>query len=258
MTSTETTSKSPTYDLSDLTFILHYRKDSEDREHNLRVILKFLSENFDNSNLIVVNDFKLCDDNHDTRWTCQEFNTVNITIFNYDEFKKAYSYNYAAKHSPGDILCFWDVDVLIRPEFIVTAYNEIKNGTASHIYPFNGTFIDVQKSIFDRATKYDFDYLEWHWKEKTDAVQFASGESPGGCNLISREAFERMGGYDERFIGWGFEDTDYFYRSQKVNTVARLMMPDAICWHLHHDQAIRTENPHYENNLRIFNANRLS
>jgi predicted glycosyltransferase involved in capsule biosynthesis len=28
----------------------------------------------------------------------------------------------------------------------------------------------------------------------------------GGCVIVSRKAFETVGGYDERFIGWGEED----------------------------------------------------
>jgi predicted glycosyltransferase involved in capsule biosynthesis len=175
---------------------------------------------------------------------------------NSDEFRKSTAFNSGAIYASGDVLCFWDVDVLIRDSFIKIAYDLIKDGAADHIYPFNGTFVDVQKDLFpDFLDQYNFDYIEKLWTNKHESLHFASGDSPGGCTMISKEAFNRMGGYDDRFIGWGFEDTDFLYRSRKVNKISNIKLDYAVCWHLHHENAKRLENPHYLNNLMIFNHN---
>ena len=250
MTSTEQTSKSPKFDVSEMIFILHYRKDSEDRERNLREVLNFLKENF-NAKVVLFHDKK--DD--DKRPNISSPTYVYRFIKNNGEFRKAYCFNSAAERRSEKIFCFWDVDVIIEPENIKKAYDCLMEGKVDHVYPFNGTFIDVNEAMIPNLVNKDFDNLYNLYQKGHDWLELASTESPGGCNMITREAFEKIGGYDERFIGWGFEDTDFFHRSLKVNRLGRITDEKAICWHMHHDQAIRLENPHYQNNLRIFNEN---
>lgn len=241
--------------LSDLTFIIHYRKDCGDRKHNLLTSGVYLRDTFPNSEIIIVNDDKVCDDDFKDAFRYIG-NVKPVFLENDDEFRKSLSFNQAVGFSSGKVLCFWDVDILIDKKYIIEAYNKIKSNELDHVYPFNGTFIDVQHDLFnDFLTRYNFEYLLKLWKLKHPSLHFASGESPGGCTIISREAFKKIGGYDDRFIGWGFEDTDFLYRSRKVNRVEHLTDEDAICWHLHHQNAKRMENPHYHNNLRIFNQN---
>lgn len=251
-TFTETTS--PSYP-SDITFVIHYRKDSEDRKHNLLTSGVYLRDTFPDCEIIIVNDDKVCDE--DFKESFRYVGGVKpVFLENHDEFRKALSFNVAAERAKGQVLCFWDVDVLINKKYVIEAYEKIVSGQSDHVYPFNGTFVDVQKDLFqDFLTRYNFEHIEKLWKHKHPSLHFASGESPGGCTMISREAFDRMKGYDERFIGWGFEDTDFLYRSRKVNRVAYLENENAICWHLHHENAKRMENPHYHNNLLIFNHN---
>lgn len=249
----QTSQESP----SDLAFVLHYRKDTEDRWHNLKTATKYLTTKFPQSTVLVVNDDKIVD------LQLRDL-PVETVMFceNYDEFKKSYCFNSAVDALTNNwthnvsVFCFWDVDVLIDEKFVIDAYLQIKDGIQDHVYPFNGTFIDVQHDLFqDFLTRYNFEHINKLWKAKHPSLHFASGESPGGCTMISKEAFDRMGGYDSRFIGWGFEDTDFLYRSRKVNRVSYLTDEEAICWHLHHENAKRLENPHYHNNLRIFNQN---
>lgn len=252
MTSIDKTSNYPKYDVSEMVFILHYRKDSEDRERNLREVLKFLNKNF-NAKIFVNHDKKQDDDL--ASWVDTEYGACYFLTLNDDEFKKAKCFNDIANRRDERILCFWDVDVIIDPANIKKAYDSILEGKVEHVYPFNGTFIDVNYDKFDELLDQEFGNLYNSYLEGDKDLEFASGESPGGCNMITREAFKRICGYDEQFIGWGFEDTDFYHRSLKVNKLGRLTNPKAICWHMHHDQAIRLENPHYENNLKVFNEN---
>ena len=248
-------------DLPELSIIIHYRKDCEDREFNLKTILNFIDSNFTVCDIILVNDDKEFDKSLKSLIPGMVNNLKILFVENADEFMKSYSFNMGAEHATGSILAFWDVDVLIDPKHIQTAYEVIEEGKFDHIYPFNGTFIDVQKDKFqlcDFQPKSDmFETFYKMWKDRHESFQFASGSSPGGCNLISRKAFERMGGYDDRFIGWGFEDTDFRERSLKFNSVQTINADDAICWHLHHENAKRTENPYFTRNMQIYNQNTL-
>lgn len=237
-----------------ISFIIHYRRDSDDRFNNFKVSVDYISKNFNGSQIIVINDSIEID--KDIIPICKNNGIKLLLCKNVDEFKKSYCFNYATSVAVHDILCFWDVDIIISQKYIRKAYEYILNGTYDHVYPFNGIFIDIQKDMFNPyVLNYDFEGLEKHWTGKHASLHLASSESPGGCNMISKKAFEKIGGYDARFIGWGFEDTDFLYRSKKINSVTYLQESDAICWHIHHDNAIRTENPYYNHNLLIFNQN---
>lgn len=242
-------------ELPELSIIIHYRKDCEDREFNLKTLLKFIDDHFTVNDIILVNDDKEFDKSLKLLISETINNLKILFVENSDEFMKSYSFNMGAEHATGSILAFWDVDVLIDPKYIEDAYTLIVSDVYDHVYPFNGTFIDVQKTLFPWLAFYHFDQMFGLWQDRDVDLHFASNTSPGGCNLISRKAFERMGGYDDRFIGWGFEDTDFRERSLRVNTIKTLTNEDAICWHLHHENAKRTENPYFTRNLQIYNEN---
>jgi GT2 family glycosyltransferase len=55
---------------------------------------------------------------------------------------------------------------------------------------------------------------------------------------LRRGSFERIGGFDERFHGYGGEDTDFAFRA-KDHGLGVWWTGDAIAYHQHH----RTENP---------------
>lgn len=43
-----------------------------------------------------------------------------------------------------------------------------------------------------------------------------AGPFPGGCFAIRRSAFEKIGGFDEEFVGWGHEDICFFFSADRI------------------------------------------
>jgi predicted glycosyltransferase involved in capsule biosynthesis len=238
-------------DCKKTSFVIHYRRDSSDREFNLRTIVKFLYDKVDFHKLIIINDgISLSPELKDIKKT---YNDISILFMeNDDEFRKALGFNEASKFCDSEVIAFYDVDVLIDPKFLEETQKLICEGIYDHVYPFNGTFINVLKENFESF----IDDCNFHFLlENINRFELASQNSPGGCNLISKKAFDKIGGYDTRFIGWGFEDTDFYERSCRINKVSYLDGMDSICWHLDHSSAIRVENPHYNDNLKLFIKN---
>ena len=65
----------------------------------------------------------------------------------------------------------------------------------------------------------------------------------GLCMLIRREAFEEVGGFDEQFVGGGYEDQDFTLRL--LNTGWKLGVARRVYIH-HFHRAFRTEEKHTE------------
>ena len=49
-----------------------------------------------------------------------------------------------------------------------------------------------------------------------DIIIHGEGEGVGGRIAISKFNYLRLGGYDERFRSWGFDDVDFIYRAMNL------------------------------------------
>jgi len=52
-----------------------------------------------------------------------------------------------------------------------------------------------------------------------------------GCAAISRECFEQVGGFDESYSGWGYEDVDFARRCQELWPIRRVTGEARHLWH---------------------------
>ena len=84
---------------------------------------------------------------------------------------------------------------------------------------------------------------------ENDMIQVWHSVSVGGCFLISKKAFEKIGGYNPNFLGWGSDDTSIFNRSSIQNVVSRVANETAICWHLNHVR--NDQNPYIITNAQL-------
>lgn len=62
-----------------------------------------------------------------------------------------------------------------------------------------------------------------------------------GSVFLRKEDFDRVGGYDERFVAYGFEDNNFFRRLQRRGLKRKFTEPNAL-YHLPHSNAKRTEH----------------
>ena len=66
----------------------------------------------------------------------------------------------------------------------------------------------------------------------------------GGLLVVSREAWDAVGGYDERFIGWGHEDSDFNTRLVAYSTWD---ISDGNAWHLWHPRDAKDTPERFQN-----------
>jgi GT2 family glycosyltransferase len=67
-------------------------------------------------------------------------------------------------------------------------------------------------------------------KEGRDGQTFMNSPSMA-CVAISRQCFEQVGGFDETYVGWGYEDLDFAQRCNALWPLRRVSGPVYHLWH---------------------------
>lgn len=76
----------------------------------------------------------------------------------------------------------------------------------------------------------------------------------GKINVMKRKTFEKTGGFDERFLGWGGED-DAFVRAVVTLHGPMKKLPHTI-YHLWHPPMNYQQNPHGKKNWELLSKYR--
>lgn len=146
-------------------------------------------------------------------------------------FQKATTVNRAAERSTADILVFNDADTLGGQQKTLEAVEMILDGEADWVYPYR---------VYRRLTKARTSYVIE--SQSPGLAWLTSFEHPEGEPLVDspaqavfairREAFLDLGGYDEGFRGWWYEDLDLLERLVVSDTKGERLDGDVIhLWH---------------------------
>jgi hypothetical protein len=134
------------------------------------------------------------------------------------------------------ILCFLDADLMIGSGWIVECANQMCSLKADALLPYTTV-----------------DYLS-----RTGTAQmFAGCDDPdverraksavGGVIWVTAQMFEKVGGYDDNFEGWGAEDNDFYLRLLEATEVLRM---DRLILHLWHPRPV-VDQEGYEKNIEL-------
>lgn len=76
---------------------------------------------------------------------------------------------------------------------------------------------------------------------------YESDNAPGGCSVIRRSDYLAIGGFDETFQGWGFEDNDF---ATRASAAFGQTWGQGVAYHLWHPPAERTAHSE-ANRMRV-------
>lgn len=117
-----------------------------------------------------------------------------------EPFSRSRARNNAFANSFGDLLVLADADTVVPDRQAID--DAIEAAEAGHwVLPYetyyNATQVDTAL-LLDRRPSLDIaEPARW---------EFRLGDSISGVIVLPRAAYEAVGGYDESFVGWGFED----------------------------------------------------
>ncbi|MEZ4883082.1 MAG: glycosyltransferase, partial [Chitinophagales bacterium] len=172
---------------SNISYIIAFRATNIERIAALVFVLKKLRNYFPDLEILVVEQ-----DSEAKLDLDANLNVKHLFIFNSGLFNKGWSFNLAEKHTQKSVLAFGDADIFLEKEDYLSFFKSAENFEA--ITPNMTEAINVRIS--------DANTLKYENIDKRPLFDTFAG----GLVILTREGFEKIGGWDERFEGWGCED----------------------------------------------------
>lgn len=245
-----------------ITFIIHLRKDSQERVNNLNIILPYYKNNFPDAKFIFVED----SDKKDFDFLSHETNCEYVFFQNNSEYNKSKSYNLGLNKCATQLVCFLDIDCVVSRENILKAIEVVQKDSKTIAIGYNGTCIYFSykvKNLINSSIDNLYDFLDKfvdrpniYVNFKNDNYVVGNTKAVGGCLLGNTSTFKKLNGFNPNIIGWGFEDNEIVKRFYKLGSdICFINSKKPLLFHLpHHDMEYdKSEHKFYNKNSEIYN-----
>lgn len=166
------------------------------------------------------------------------------TGFNRDKlFCRSKAINKAAMKASGDVFIVCDADVIFEPVLIE------KIAAVIDLHPW---IIPFKRAVFltkDATKRYIKDGLPAKVEIKESDIERSFRGKGQLMNVMKRECFEAVRGFDERFKGWGLEDFSFCLAMDTI--CGKHFILDEVIYHLWHPRAKRN-HPHAPQNKQLY------
>jgi hypothetical protein len=199
--------------------------------HIKKTLIKNIENNIDYPNVeFVLLDYNSNDGLKDWVYkNCKDYLNKGILKYYRTEdpkyFHMSHAKNMAHNISTGDILCNLDADNFTKRDFA---------------FYLNFKFIENQNIIITNS-----------WNSCRDRLS-----DFGGRICISKDNFIKLNGYDENFIGWGYEDLDFKHRAFEIG-IKPTIIHSYFLKSLWHPDNMRDENMPISKNESTINNREL-
>ncbi len=245
----------PTYDV-----VIPTHQNRETKNKSLEIVLSALARAPQPPDrIIVVNNGEASTPNR--RWLkvdlCPAHKAEYVEI---KEANRAKARNAGAIRSSAQFLLFCDDDIVPSPEAVRLALARASDRHfccgARRRFLSMGVARNQVSTLVEELKWAELDDLandtrvpEAGWRTEFRGLQYHS--SYIGCfGLVPRWAFDRVGGFNERFEGWGLEDTELMRRL--LGVVGFRSLIQSTVWHLDHLVSPYIWEEHWGRNLRLY------
>lgn len=189
-------------DLSDVTFMIPLRIESEDRKKCVTIVIDYLLKNFD-TNIIILEEgssaffpgIKKPDWEGKVKYIYRR-STDPL-------FHKTLNLNIMTKNASTPIVCAMDSDCIFYPFQYHRAVQKIRSGELDFCYPFNQPMHNIGKEYIP-SLESTLDLASVHDKTKPTTILVP----PGGCFFMNKTQFIRGGMENQHMISYGPEDME--------------------------------------------------
>jgi predicted glycosyltransferase involved in capsule biosynthesis len=243
--------------LTDCTFLIPIRIESNDRLRNIITGLCYILANFDTNVIIKEIDSKSVFLEYALpqikEFVGESLNVNHIFEESSDElFHRMKCLNEMISISKTKVVVNYDCDVLLPKNSYVDSVNTILESKADVVYPYGkGIYqvkVNANNELVSDFLNNDFDFKILESKSFMEQSDF------GFCQFFNRESYIKGGMENENFLAYGPEDKERHYRFVKLGyNVERL---DNKIYHLEHSRTSNSSpnNPNFRNNWNLWNT----
>jgi len=222
------------------TYIIGYRH-KPDRLNNLRRVLDWIN-GFMGAEVILIEQDKHSKISH-LNLKCK-----HIFLKSKKPYNKSWAFNVATKMAKSNVIVFADSDLVMNPNDFIESLKMLEK--YEMVNPYRSVVdLNQQESGLNLEQMISIDRPG---RGETDHQKVPLC---GGICIFRKEAINKIGGWNENFIGWGAEDD--FVSLKVKNYLNWTEMPNR-CYHLFHNREVPNMNE-YQRNLNLLNQyNNLS
>lgn len=211
------------------TFIIAYRHNPE-RIMNLRRVLEWV-HSFHGVEIVIVEQ--------DKEPILPTFSLVGFKyIFTKSEhpFNKSWAWNVGLKNSTAKAVVFGDCDIIMDRQQFVDSLNLLNNYEC--VSPYN-VVLDLEKN----ESFLPLESLARITRPGRGETDHQKINLCGGIIMYRRDSIYKIGGWSERFFGWGCEDN---YQEYKTKGLLSWYENKGRCYHLFHSRVVPDQNLYYK------------
>jgi hypothetical protein len=156
-------------------------------------------------------------------------------------FNRSAAINRAAE-GEWDIAVILDSDTVLDSEQVISGI-ELAEENGALVLPYK-----LRNMLSEAGTQAILDGHVGNWEQWVTARE---RDRVSCCVIVPRALWDAVGGFDQRFVGWGGEDEAFYAACRAIGDVRRL---EGANWHLHHPASPHhARTPLYRQALQLCN-----
>jgi hypothetical protein len=137
-------------------------------------------------------------------------------------FCRSWAFNVGSAHARAPVLVLHDNDMLVPVDYGAQLLARVAQGWEA---------MNLKRFVFYLDADHSRGWIGSESPVLDRAPQDITQNLEGGSVAITREAFERIGGMDESFVGWGGEDNEFWERASTLRAWQWGYLPMVHLWH---------------------------
>ena len=166
---------------------------------------------------------------------------TKLTIGDCGAIHKASLINHAVKNITSDYVWVIDADFYTKYSTIL---DYMKNSPCGLVRPFNSVLFLSENETSELITT-GTSQLEGDYTANNQTGKFSF--------VVNTKLFNSVGGLNEQFVGWGFQDVDFV--ENRLPTDTSVGVVDQLAYHLYHE---RPPTDHVDHNYKLYSNTRHS
>jgi len=159
---------------------------------------------------------------------------------------RSWAFNVGVRLCRGSVVVLHDNDMLVPADYAAGILRHVRSGHE---------VVNLKRFIFYLTERHTRALMAGTAGLTDTAPESVMQNSEGGGSIaITRDAYERIGGFDESFIGWGGEDNEFWERAQTLRVWPYGSLPFVHLWHPPQVKKYGHDNPTLERYRALANV----